>query len=423
MKFADNSAAVIRFPIPGYTMFPEEKGRNEVAIMRFIAHKTSIPVPFIAHWGGKGESPLKMSPFIIMDYVKHHQSMMGILKMPDRPQEEYIRLNPNIEEAKLRCLYRELARVVLLLSQQRQNKIGSLYQVDEVTWEVTRRPLSLHMNELVRLGTLPQSKLPTTTFDTASSYFEALAELHISHLINQRNDAVDSADDCRRKFVARFLFRKLVREQKFKRQWIFSENGKFPIWCDDFRPGNVLVDEAEKIAGVVDWEFTYAAPVEFTHAPPWWLTKPEAWAEGLEDWCKEYTEPLQTFLRAMKDCEDEAIWTNRLAESDRLSSWMERSWQSGDFWIMYAARNNFAFDAIYWKKIDQRFFGRITYDDCDAWKERLYLLEPEEKELMEKEVKRKLKEMKTRPLAWDPDEYTREWMERPTDDGTQGRAC
>jgi hypothetical protein len=68
-----------------------------------------------------------------MDYVKHHQSMMGILKMPDRPQEDYIRLNRNIEEAKLRCLYRELARVVLLLSQQRQNKIGSLYQVDEVT--------------------------------------------------------------------------------------------------------------------------------------------------------------------------------------------------------------------------------------------------------------------------------------------------
>ncbi|KAJ5934653.1 hypothetical protein N7466_004200 [Penicillium verhagenii] len=224
MKFANDCAAIIRFPIPGYTMFPEEKGRNEVAIMRFITHKTSIPVPFIAHWGDKEESPLKLSPFIIMDYVKHLQSMMDILKMPDRPREEYIRLDRRIEKARLRSLYRELARVLLLLSQQPQNKIGSLCQVDELTWEVISRPLSLHMNELVRLGTLPQSELPTTTFDTASSYFEALAELHISHLINQQNDAVDSADDCRRKFVARFLFRKLVREQKFKRQWIFFEN-------------------------------------------------------------------------------------------------------------------------------------------------------------------------------------------------------
>ncbi|KAI9045958.1 Aminoglycoside phosphotransferase [Aspergillus affinis] len=33
MKFPNNYGAVIRFPIPGAVMFPEEKVRNEVSIM------------------------------------------------------------------------------------------------------------------------------------------------------------------------------------------------------------------------------------------------------------------------------------------------------------------------------------------------------------------------------------------------------
>jgi len=39
---------------------------------------------------------------------------------------------------------------------------------------------------------------------------------------------------------------------------------------------------------------------------------------------------------------------------------------------MYAARNNFAFDVIYWKKIDRRFFGPTDeYDNiCDVWRKR-----------------------------------------------------
>jgi len=82
---------------------------------------------------------------------------------------------------------------------------------------------------------------------------------------------------------------------------------------------------------------------------------------------------------------------------------------------MYAARHNFAFDAIYWQKIDQRFFEPTTCLDHDVWKERLDLLEPEEKEYMERYVDLKIREMDTRVLAWDPDEYTMEYMARMDD--------
>lgn len=74
----------------------------------------------------------------------------------------------------------------------------------------------MNINELVRLGTLPRSKLPSleATFKIVSSYIETLAQLNMHHLLYQRNDTVQSADDCRRKFVARQLFYKLARDKK-----------------------------------------------------------------------------------------------------------------------------------------------------------------------------------------------------------------
>lgn len=169
------------------------------------------------------------------------------------------------------------------------------------------------------------------------------------------------------------------------------------------------------IAGVVDWEFSYTAPVEFSHAPPWWLLldKPEYWAKGLDDWCFEYEKRLKIFLGVLKDIEEEMIGDK--PEKNRLSHAMQRSWDTGDFWIMYAARDGFAFDGIYWQKIDQRFFGPGKQGHasafCDIWKDRLDLLQPEEHDLMEKLVGQKLEEMRRDGvLAWDPDENTLEYM-------------
>ncbi|KAJ5638844.1 hypothetical protein N7528_001234 [Penicillium herquei] len=377
-----NGSTVIRLSQPGAVFFPEEKVVNEVAVMRFIADQTSIPVPFVHQSGTKEESPLGLSPFIIMDYVEHETKMYAALNTPGCPIEERGALDPNINETSLEMLYGQLAGV-------------------------TRRPLTMSMNELVRVGGLPRSKLPglDTTFDTSSSYIEALTELNIQHLFYQRNDSVHSADDCRRKFMARRLFRKLARDKRLTQPSL--ENGPFKVWCDDLRPANVLLGGNMRISAVVDWEFTYSAPVEFTYMPPWWLLieKPELWSKGLDDWTATFDTRLRTFLRAMKDCEEEAIQKGQIQEAQRLSNHMHDSWESGDFWVMYAALNSFAFDLIYWQKIDHRFFGP-TDNFEDAWKERLHLLDDREKEEMELLVTRKLQEMDTRVLSWDPDEYT-----------------
>lgn len=91
----------------------------------------------------------------------------------------------------------------------------------------------------------------------------------------------------------------------------------------------------------------------------------------------------------------------------RLSDQMQRSWESGDFWVVYAILHSFAFDTIYWQKIDRRFFGPTETDNpSEAWKERLNLLDESQKAEMGRLVMRKLDEMEDRALAWDPDEYT-----------------
>lgn len=62
-----------------------------------------------------------------------------------------------------------------------------------------------------------------------------------------------------------------------------------------------------------------------------------------------------------------------------------------------------AFDAIYWLKIDPRFFGSAGNPET-AWNERIELLDGAERDEMEALVTRKLEEMNTRVLEWDPDE-------------------
>lgn len=158
---------------------------------------------------------------------------------------------------------------------------------------------------------------------------------------------MESADDCRRKFVARKLFRKLARDKRLTNPAL--ENGPFKIRCDDLRPANVLLNESMQIVGGVDWEFTYAAPAEFSYVPPWWLLieSPEFWPNGIEDWTTVFDYRLKTFLKAMKDSEDTAIQKGRLKEDQQLSGPMQQSWESGNFWNMYAALPSFAFDANY----------------------------------------------------------------------------
>lgn len=150
--------------------------------------------------------------------------------------------------------------------------------------------------------------------------------------------------------------------------------------------------------GVIDWEFSYAAPAEFSFSPPWWLllTAPEDWEDGLDDWAMHYEPRLSTFLQALEAKEKELISAGRLMPTEILSTRMRQSWKSGRFWLTYAARRTWAFDAIYWRFLDEKYFGRNT--DGDLAK-RLALLPTAQVKAMEEFVARKLEEKESKILV------------------------
>lgn len=65
-----------------------------------------------------------------------------------------------------------------------------------------------------------------------------------------------------------------------------------------------------------------------------------AWRHG-----RKYTD--QTFFKALRKQENVAIDSGRLEDEQRLSRSMQQSWESGDFWVTYAAKKGFTFDALF----------------------------------------------------------------------------
>ncbi len=88
------------------------------------------------------------------------------------------------------------------------------------------------------------------------------------------------------------------------------------------------------------------------------IETPEDWFEGIEAWAEIYETRLQTWLSAMEEAEQALAPSAFL-----LSVHMRESWATGRFWLNYAARKGCAFDGIYWKYLDERFFGKRERGD------------------------------------------------------------
>lgn len=248
----------------------------------------------------------------------------------------------------------------------------------------------------------------------------------MAHLAFQHNQAVEGPNDCRDKYVARQLFRRLAKQGAFLGPEETQQAFKF--FCDDLRPSSVLLNKENEVVGVIDWEFSYFAPASFSHDPPWWLIlgKGEFWEEGIDNHYQEFDKRVPLFLRAMEleeermqqeaeseenNVEDSALsfYLEQLDLTDepakatpKLSHQMRKSWKSGRHYINYAAQKSWGFDLYFWRYIDERFFGT---NSRGGFEDRLHLLSPSEHEKMEEFVERKIEQKNDEKLKeWDEDE-------------------
>ncbi|KAK3312344.1 hypothetical protein B0H66DRAFT_578502 [Apodospora peruviana] len=280
-------------------------------------------------------------PFMIIQDLKAQRTMSDCLERPRQYDDESLVLDPNISDSKIRSVYGQMAPSLLQLAQPTFPRIGSL-SVTDTGGIRCNGATDRHQHE--QHDANGNAALPN-------------------------NDIISSEDDRRTKYVARQLFYKLAKQGRLSTFGFAGcedtpgatlpapdGSNSFRLWCDDFRPNNVLVDkEDDKIVGV-----------------------PEMWEDGLDDCASVYEKRLETFLSEMEKAEKDF-------------------WETGRFWVNYAARKSWAFDAIYWKYIDGRFFGKREHHigpKEQFWKSRIDLLSEREREAMEPLVQIKLEESK-----------------------------
>ncbi|KAH8900659.1 hypothetical protein GQ53DRAFT_835607 [Thozetella sp. PMI_491] len=412
--------ALVRMPCPNQALFPEEKTLAEAATAACISKHTQLPVPKVFYHGIDPD----IGPFMAIQDLGSRRSMSQALEAPREDPNDPPVLNPDIAENKLECLFVQMARCMLKLAQPTFPRIGSLGETSPGCYSVTGRPVTLNMSNMVQLSNIPKSIFPSkdTVYRTADEWYVVLAEMQMATLVFQHNDIVFSEDDCRTKYVARLLFHRLAKEGRLSKFGFLEDDwsarsmhdpptlpapdgsGSFRLWSDDFRPVNVLIDDSDQVIGAIDWEFAYVGPTQFILDSPWWLllNAPEMWEDGIEEWRSVYESRLKVWLSVMEEAEQEMSPGSLL-----LSAYMRESWQTGRFWLNYAARKSWAFDAVFWKYLDEKFFGERGEDISteELWRARVHLLSEEDRAAMEALVQTKMNEMKDRVLVeWDATE-------------------
>ncbi|GAD97289.1 hypothetical protein PVAR5_5963 [Paecilomyces variotii No. 5] len=350
VTYKDGYRVIVRFTALGRVTFRNEKVENEVLTMDYLAQHTTLLVPKVL-----GHGKCAVGPYIVMTFVEGNP----LSEYLRDPKQEMAGLNSQIPISVLKRAYSNMAEIMLELSKPTFPYIGALGQDDSGTWIIQKGPFTFNMNRLTQFSNIPPGVFAKQRFTNAADYFEEVAKQHFYHLEFQQNDAVTDAADCRKKYVARCLFIKIARQVSQKHC-----KRPFRLFCDDLRPENVLVHPTQPVVtGVIDWEFTYAAPVEFSYAAPWWLLleRPEEWDLG-------------SFLRLSKE--------------------MEASMENGLFWICVAMRYSSMCDEIYWSFIDPMHHGSFT-----SIEDRLRILSEEEQAIIDSFVENKMQQASERKLA------------------------
>lgn len=369
--FDDGTEWAVRFPVAGNVMYPEEKVRREVAVMRFMRERTLVPVPEVIAFGMAADNhDPEMGPFIIEEWIDGIPLSTIMEELP-RPSWGPV-LRKDISDETLYKIYRQISKILLELSMHNFDKIGapSLVEHGDGTnsWQVTSAPMTQKMNEIERGGYVRMDGKTSVKynlgvllliiyldhlsepFQTVTEYLDSLVQQNITHLRKQRN-SVDDTDDARRKYSLRKRVKSLA-------PYFVSKNydsGPFKIICDDFRPGNILVKEDTlEIVAVVDWEWTYAGPYQFLFSPPSWLIleNPTSWTSSGE---ARYQAKFLIFLKSLEEEEvqREIEMGREVPQDQKMSILMRQSMEDGKFWFNELIRESFNFDEdVLWPNIE-----------------------------------------------------------------------
>ncbi|KAG9235339.1 hypothetical protein BJ875DRAFT_399272 [Amylocarpus encephaloides] len=374
--FADGVQWMLRFPMPEKVMYLTEQVRRELGPKKYILRETKIRTPNLIAYGM--EDDLGLGPFAITELIKG-KTLDKLWK--ENSKEPRSGLRSDIDEKVQEIVYRQVANILLELSEHRFDRIGSLSFDDGDPYSVTARPLTLKMNEVARVGGVVNDDHLKAPFESTGDYLNHVGQQNLDHLLKQRN-SIDDADDARRKYINRHLFQAMTPSYISK-----EHNYVFTIFCDDFRASNFILDDDLKLWWV-DLEWTYAAPYKMLYSPPRWLLlqNPCRWSKipGLMDLFKVkfeifheilVEEESQRLMSAKTDAESyergvSELEIQHLSQKESFSGLMRKSLEDGKFWYHELIQESFDFDDEFlWAQIAES--STLSSSDVEIPREEL----------------------------------------------------
>ncbi|EEQ85990.1 uncharacterized protein BDCG_09259 [Blastomyces dermatitidis ER-3] len=248
---------MVRIPLLPRLAFPEEKMRGEIATMKYIAEKTTIPIPRLHGYSIHGDDNVLGLPFMLMEYTEG-KTLAGVVL-------------PDLEKSTREHLYTQLADVYIQLYHQQFDRIGALTldENDENWIFANNRPLSVDINDQEVGGFDFCSRFlpPQQTFTSAIDYVYLIFRL-IYNDYSRCPDSIMGEED------AQHYRYSIWAGQGVVMNWVKPKynHGPFILMHGDLRPPNIVVDDNFNITSILDWEWSHTLPVQLFAVPPYWLT-------------------------------------------------------------------------------------------------------------------------------------------------------
>lgn len=123
----------------------------------------------------------------------------------------------------------------------------------------------------------------------------------------------------------------------------------------------------------------------------------ERWPKGLDNWAANYEKRLQLFFRCPEAWDQVVLEEGGILKTIASRTKCGRTGIMGISGYITQLGQSWSIDAIYWAKIDERFFA-----PRDSFESRLALLDEGEKSGIDEILRRKIEEQESRALIdWD----------------------
>ena len=325
VEFEDNVKWVVRFPMVG-AIAPElvdEKLKIEVATMRFLSDKTTIPVPRLIAYGLTGNP--------------HHRDGLPFLILTHVPGKPLPTIWKELGDPAKRKIYEQLADIVMQLRLQPFDKIGALTLDDRDRWTLSNRPLTADLANLQRDGIEIQMG---SCYTSALEYFTNYFSHHRRRFLEQPNSA-DEVSDAREKYAALSLFEPLI-SQFVNREY---NEGPFVLCHGDLHQPNLLVDDDLQIVAVLDWEWSCVLPIQVACLPPICLSPLKVENLALGEGREEFIEAAECFLDRFGE-KEWAIFGERI-----ISETLKQMMSNGGYWFGLAIQDIYNFEYLFWDNL------------------------------------------------------------------------